>query len=176
MTGLRTPISLALLMLALVATPAAARPAIVANIDLSGPQQVVADQAAALADALSAADGKIIDLNLTVTPTVDGDVAEYGVTVQSGKDRAPLRCDSSWERLETPTAFAVGFNGAYNHLLLEILNADPRMAPMLTVACEYRGGSPTPVFHLRGRYVVSVIAIPTAWDIQLRPVTGPPLP
>lgn len=164
--------------LALPAGPAMAQPVgVKATLDLSGSPEAVTRQAEALADQLTDAEGKIIDFDLTVVPAVVADAPDYDVRVWGdSQEPTSLRCENGWERLDRPTAFGIGFNGAYNHLLLKVLHAEPLAAPRITAACEYAGGSEHPVFHIRGAYVVSVISVPTANDIELRPVLGAPVP
>jgi hypothetical protein len=168
--------------IALAVLPAATASAQAARvksvIDWNQPEESVAKAAETLSGALSGRDGKVIDLDLTVIsreiPEGQEGTPDYNVTATTGQESAAVTCESTWERLETQSAFGITFNPAYNHLLLQILHAGPLATPLVTVACEYRGGSAQPVFHVRGRYVVSTISVPTAVEVQLRPVLGSP--
>ena len=146
-----------------------------ATFDLNGPEEAVVDSATALSDALSARDGRIVDLDLVIKPLQpaegEGGETSYGVTLGSGEAGKPLTCED-W-RIDAPTAFNIHFTG-YNHLLLEILHAGSIEAPQVTASCEPHGSDGRTDFHVRGRYVVSVIPVPTAVNVQLRPVLGPP--
>lgn len=165
----------------LAADPAAAKAlSVTAVVDWNQPEATVAAVAERLCGVLDGQAGQVIDLDLTIIARVSSESAEsapdYNVSVltSASPGSAPLRCENSWERLTVEGAFRVGFNPAYNHLLLQILHTGPLVAPQITVACESRGSDSQPAFHVRGRYVVSTISVPTAVDIQLRPVLGPP--
>ncbi len=137
-----------------------------AQIDFSN-SATIADQVQDLASKVTGAE--LVHLDLTIVPEGE-DSPNYRIseTPQSGPVR-PLQCDSG-DRLAS-RAFAFQFNPDYNHLLLEILHGPPDVAPFSTAACAYRGGGTVPVFVLRGYYAVSAVDIPTATDVQLRPVS-----
>jgi hypothetical protein len=141
-------------------------PHISAQIDFSS-NATIADQVQELASRIGS--GEVIYLDLTIIPEGE-DSPNYRVneTPQSGAAR-PLQCDSG-TRLDS-RSFSFAFNPDYNHLLLEVLHGPPNVAPYSTAACVNRGGSPVPVFVVRGYYAVSAIDIPTATDVQLRPVS-----
>jgi hypothetical protein len=145
-----------------------------ATIDFSKPA-TIAEQAEALASKL---EGGPIYLDLTIIPEQgepegesEGEV-NYRVTEtpQTGESR-PLSC-SFGDRFDSK-AFGISFNPDYNHLLLEIRHGPAEAFPYATAACVQGQGSSAPYFNIRGYYVVSRIGIPTANDVQLRPV-GPP--
>ena len=142
--------------------------AVTATIDFSAPDGLskqIEDLSAALAGARS------VDLDLTIIPA-EGQPPNYRVreTPQSGA-AGPLRCDAG-DRLDS-RSFAFEFNPDYNHLLLEILHGPAAAVPYATAACS-GGGANAPAFVVRGHYAVSAVEIPTAHDIQLRPI--PPAP
>ena len=145
-----------------------------ATLDFSKPA-TIAEQAEALAAKL---EGGPIYLDLTIIPEQgegegesEGEV-NYRVTEtpQSGESR-PLSCTFG-DRFDSK-AFAVSFNPEYNHLLLEIRHGPPEAYPYATAACIQGGGGSAPYFNIRGYYAVSRIGIPTANDVQLRPVAPP---
>jgi hypothetical protein len=127
----------------------------------------IADQVQDLASGLDGA--SLVHLDLTIVPAGE-EAADYRVTETppSGATR-PLACESG-QRLES-RSFGFVFNPDYNHLLLDILHGPPAAAPYSTAACAVRGGSAVPVFTIRGYYSVSAVSIPTASDLQLRPVS-----
>jgi|GEM_PF-3941209 len=137
-----------------------------AVIDLSS-AATIAEQVQGLASSLEGS--SLVDLDLTIVPSGDEEV-DYRIseTPPSGEAR-PLKCESG-ERLES-RSFSFSFNPDFNHLLLEILHGSPATAPYSTAACAVRGGSAVPAFTIRGYYAVSAVSIPTANDVQLRPVS-----
>ncbi|MFO0994034.1 MAG: hypothetical protein U1E67_19125 [Hyphomicrobiales bacterium] len=151
----------------------AATKTIKATIDFSKPAQI-SDQVQELAGALGGEETTIY-LDLTVIPGGADSAPDYRVTrtiAASGKS-AKVKCDDGWQRFSGATSsFSFEFNPDYNHLLLQILHSGPAQAPFTTAACEYRGASgDIPVFTIQGYYAKSAIGIPTADDIELRPVT-----
>ena len=145
---------------------AASVPHVTAQIDFSN-SATIAEQVQELASRLGS--GEIIHLELTIIPEGE-DTPNYRVseTLSSGATR-PLECDAG-TRIDS-AAFGFAFNPDYNHLLLEILHGPPNVVPFATAACIMRGSSPAPQFVVRGYYAVSAIDIPTATDVQLRPVS-----
>lgn len=160
--------ALAALALLLPATPAAAAEPVPLEItvDLST-DRTAHETGEALMDALSEAGGKVIDLDLTIRPRG----SDFGLTQWlSPRESRPVDCANGFGRIEDGEAFSFA-NPGYNHLLLRIFHAPPSVAPRVTASCTYAPSSPSQVvFTLSGRYYVSALGIPTAWDIQLRPV------
>lgn len=158
----------AVLALLLTAAPAlAADPAkLELTVDLST-DRTAHETGEALMDALSEAAGKVIDLDLTIRPRG----SDFGLTqwLPEGKSKA-VDCADGFGRIEDGEAFSFA-NPGYNHLLLRIFHGAPTTTPRVTASCTYAPSSPGQViFTLSGRYYVSALGIPTAWDIQLRPV------
>ena len=138
---------------------------VTATVDYSDASAVDAAVEAFAEELMSA--GSAVDLELMIIP---GD-ADWGVSHrrEGGAESEPLNCVEG-ERLESHS-FQIRFP-TYNHLLLEILHAPPLIAPFSTAACVYRSDDPgRPAFKISGYYAVSSLEIPTAVDIQLRPVT-----
>ena len=156
-----------------VASLQAATKTVKATIDFSTPAQI-SDQVAGLAQALGGEEATIY-LDLTIIPGGTDSAPDYRVTrtVAANGKSAKVKCDDGWQRFSGATSsFSFEFNPDYNHLLLQILHSGPAQAPFTTAACEYRGAnSETPVFTIKGYYAKSSIGIPTADDIELRPVT-----
>jgi hypothetical protein len=169
--------TLALVLSAAIIAPAApleaATKTVTAQIDFSKAEEIY-DQVAALAGALEGPE-QMIYLDLTIKPGGTSETPDYRVSrtlTKNGKSVA-VRCGSDWQRFGNATsAFSFAFNPDYNHLLLEVLHSGPGQAPFTTVACEFKGESADkPVFTIRGYYAKSSLSVPTAVDIQLRPVT-----
>ena len=111
----------------------------------------------------------LVALDLTIIPSGE-EQPDYRVSeTPAGGEARPLACDSG-QRLDS-RAFSFTFSPDYNHLLLEILHGPPSEVPYSTAACAMRGGSPVPAFTIKGYYAVSAVSIPTASDVQLRPVS-----
>jgi hypothetical protein len=146
---------------------------VTAKIDFSAPTQIQ-DQVAQLAQGLSGEESTIY-LDLTIIPGGTESAPNYRVTrtIATNGKSAKVKCDDGWQRFSGATSsFSFEFNPDYNHLLLQILHSGPEHAPFTTAACEYRGVSADiPIFTIRGYYAKSAIGIPTADDIELRPVT-----
>ena len=152
----------------------AATKTVKATIDFSTPAPIPA-QVQQLAGALGGNEATTIYLELTIIPGGTDSAPDYRVTrtIAANGKSAKVRCDDGWQRFSSATSsFSFEFNPDYNHLLLQILHAGPAQAPFTTAACEYRGASvDIPVFTIKGYYAKSAIGIPTADDIELRPVT-----
>jgi len=115
----------------------------------------------------------MIFLDLVIHPDDSRQMTRFRVTGtdQSGANKA-IACDG-FARLNTDYAFYnFAFNPDYNHLLLT-LKADPEAShPFMTIACEYNSEAPGQwQLRFNGYFAVSIISIPTADDIELRPVT-----
>jgi hypothetical protein len=169
--------TLALVLFAAIVAPAApleaATKTVTAKIDFSKAEEIH-DQVAALASALDGPE-PLIYLDLTIMPGGTSEAPDYRVSrtlTKNGKSVA-VRCNSAWQRFGSGTSsFSFAFNPDYNHLLLEVLHSGPSQAPFTTVACEYKGESAdNPAITMRGYYAKSSLSVPTAVDIQLRPVT-----
>jgi hypothetical protein len=173
---MRKHITLALALFAAIVAPApleAATKTVTATIDFSKTEEIF-DQVAALATALDGPE-TTIHLDLTIKPGGTSEAPDYRVSrtlTKNGKS-VGVKCGSEWKRFGGATSsFSFAFNPDYNHLLLEVLHSGPDQAPFTTVACEHNGDNPeTPIFTIRGYYAKSSLSIPTAVDMQLRPVT-----
>lgn len=151
----------------------AATKTVKATVDFSTPAQI-SDQVQELAGALGGEEPTIY-LDLTIIPGGTDSAPDYRVTrtIATNGKSAKVKCDDGWQRFSGATSsFSFEFNPDYNHLLLQILHSGQGQAPFTTAACEYRGASgDIPVFTIKGYYAKSAISIPTANDIELRPVT-----
>jgi len=119
------------------------------------------------------ADDRMIYLDLVIQPEDSEDKARFQVngTNRNGVYQA-VACDG-FARLKTSYAsYDFAFNPGYNHLLLTLKGDPVASHPFMTVACEYNSAVPGQ-WQLRfsGYFAVSKISIPTADDIELRPVT-----
>jgi hypothetical protein len=135
--------------------------------------QVAKQQAQALQDELSKPD-QVITLNLAIIPEMVDDKPDYHVkrTAVKSRVRKPVKCDNGWERFGPATAvFDFEFGTVNPHLLLSVRHASPLQAPFHTVACEYIPAGPdAPQLVFKGTFAKSIISVPTAFDIELRPV------
>jgi hypothetical protein len=140
------------------------------SIDFSNPE-LAQSQAEALQGALTS-DAASIALELTIKPEIDGGKSDYHVVRHLAKNGAQVnvKCDTGWERFGPATSsFDIVFGTVNTHLILTVLHAGPLQAPFHTVACEYDGDE-TADFVIRGTFAKSIISIPTADDVELRPV------
>jgi hypothetical protein len=115
------------------------------------------------------AGGALVELDLTIIPPDDGSGHSI-VSHTPGEGDQPEPVDyTDWRRLDS-SSFGFSFPN-YHHLLLEILHGPPGVAPYSTAACVYNSNQPSHgAFVIRGFYAASVVDIPTANDVQLRPV------
>lgn len=166
-------LSTVLLVAIPAASPAAAQtaaPIIRAEIDFTDRNNFV-DIIQSLGGALS--NGGAVYLDLTIRPSVEKGKPNYRVYRQRGNGRArAVSCADGYARFTTTgERFTFAFNPDYNHLLLEIGHVQLAQAPFNTVGCDYRANDEYASFFIRGYFAVSVISIPTANDIQLRPIS-----
>jgi hypothetical protein len=144
------------------------------TIDFSKPEDA-RKQAEVLTTALSGPDNTV-KLDLKLVPEMVDDRPNYNVRrvpLRGGARNAKaVKCDDGWARFGSATAsFSIEFGTIYPHLVLTILHGTPQQAPFQTAACEYAiDGPDVPVIVFRGVYAKSVIAIPTAIDVELRPI------
>jgi hypothetical protein len=147
---------------------------IVITIDFSKPDDA-RKQSEILMGALSNADKKVV-IDLKLVPEMIDDRPDYHakrIPVRGGERKAKaVKCDDGWTRFGPSTAsFKIDLGTVYPHLLLSILHSSPQQAPFHTAACEYAiDGPDVPVLVFRGVYAKSVINVPTAIDVELRPV------
>jgi hypothetical protein len=141
-------------------------------IDFSKPD-AAKQQAEALQAALSQP-AETITLKLVIIPEMIDDKPNYNVKRIPAKStlRKAVRCDSGWERFGSATsAFDIEFGVINPHLLLTIRHASAAQAPFHTAACEYIPAGPDAAqLVFKGTYAKSEIAVPTAMDMELRPV------
>jgi hypothetical protein len=135
-----------------------------AEIDLRDPA-LAFEQMQTLAGGLTAGD-RTIDLDLTIIPSA-GTPVDYLVTITDTSGTAmPFDCHNGFERLpvdDVTLDFAT--TGIYTHLLLSV--SLPKGATAM-LGCAAGGNSPdTPVLLLSGRFAVSILPIPTAYDVLL---------
>lgn len=118
---------------------------------------------------------KVVYLDLTILPETHDDKPDYRVTRTMAKTGAvqDVKCGDGWQRFSgEPSVFSFNFSGVDNHLLLSIDHADAMAAPYSTIACEYMAEAvDRPVFVVRGYFAKSLLSIPTAVDVELRPVS-----
>jgi hypothetical protein len=145
------------------------------TIDFSKPEDA-RKQAEVLMTALSSGDSTLV-LNLKLVPEMIDDRPNYNVKrvpVRGGSRKAKaVKCDEGWTRFGPATqSFAIEFGTIYPHLVLNISHASSQQAPFHTAACEYAiDGPDVPVLVFKGIYAKSVINIPTAIDVELRPIS-----
>jgi hypothetical protein len=144
------------------------------TIDFSKPEDA-RKQAEVLMTALSGPDNTV-KLDLKLVPEMIDDRPNYNVRrvpLRGGARNAKaVKCDDGWTRFGSATSsFIVEMGTIYPHLVLTILHGTPQQAPFQTAACEYAiDGPDVPVLVFRGIYAKSVINIPTAIDVELRPI------
>lgn len=154
----------------LLAAPAPARsqeaPLVAATVDLAAEDGGASDVeafAAKLPDQPS-----LVRLDLRVRPSGPEGQEDHGVTFLTRHGEEPLDCSRGFRVGAGATGLVAGFARASTHLLLAIdLGEAPN--PYLTMACT-PDGSGTPVFLLRGYFVVSTVPVPTAEDVLLTAV------
>ena len=116
--------------------------------------------------------GAIVHLDLRIVPA-DESPPNYRVNEQGadGSTR-PLSCEGGDRR--SGSAYSFEFNPDYNHLLLTIRHGDWTRAPFSTAACVTNGTTGNTDFVISGYYWTSVLPIPTAVDVELRPLAALP--
>lgn len=162
----------AIFMTCLLAAPAAATeiPVISQTIDFSDSGTLTA-QIESLNGALPD-DGKMVFLTLLISPDTSSGDPDYRVngTSLTGQSE-PVTCDEFGRLKKLFTRYDFSFNPDYNHLLLA-LEVDPgAVHPFMTIACQYNGTAAEPQLRFSGYFAVSTVAVPTAADVELRPVT-----
>jgi hypothetical protein len=148
---------------------------VTAVIDMSKSDSAV-EAIIKLSNDLEAAD-KTLYLDLTLRPSVEGEKYLFPVDRVLSRDGTSkaVKCDDGWERFGAGSRqFVFHFNDVYNHLLFSIWHAGEFQAPYSTIACEYNADAPgTAKFVVRGYFAKSALSVPTAVDIELRPVSPP---
>lgn len=156
--------------LAFCLTSANARDRIEAVIDTSDPHETVALAAEKFAQALERNDGKIIELDLSITSRNIEAVADYAATTRGGEREVQCSQAHGQRFGDEEKAFQIQFS-AYNHLLLEIVHRTGAGFPFNHAYCEYDAAHPeSPVLRIKGHFVPSVVSIPTAYDVKLVPI------
>lgn len=114
--------------------------------------------------------GALVHLDLRIVPAEDGNyrVGEQGA---DGSTR-PLSCEGGDRR--SGSAYSFEFNPDYNHLLLTVRHGDWTRAPFSTAACVTNSTTGNTDFVISGYYWTSVLPIPTAVDVELRPLAALP--
>jgi hypothetical protein len=81
--------------------------------------------------------------------------------------------DCTW-RVEEPQVYFLPMNRFYNHLLLSVVTTPPQDYPFNTVSCRLTSEGIS--IRIKGFFVGSKIDVPTAEDVQLRPINPTDFP
>jgi hypothetical protein len=162
------------LTFAVFALPAQAEDKVVhAVIDMSKPESAV-EEISKLANDLSTTD-RTVYLDLAIKPAIKGEKSVFPVERELASDGSSRRvnCESDWQRFSGASRkFVFDFNDVYHHFLFSVWHAGPLQAPFSTIACEYDSEAPgVAKFVVRGYFAKSSLSIPTAIEIELRPVS-----
>jgi len=139
-----------------------------AVIDYSRPD--VGDQIGHFA-AMLGPHGSIVHLELRIVPS-DSEGANYRVNELDGEASTPLNCEGPARR--DGEGYSFEFNPDFNHLILTIRHGNWIRAPFSTVACITNSRTGGTDFVISGYYWTSSLHIPTAVDVELRPLTALP--
>jgi hypothetical protein len=81
--------------------------------------------------------------------------------------------DCAW-RIEEPQVYELPMNRFNNHLILSVVTTPPQDYPFNTVACYNNSDGIT--IRIQGFFVGSKIDVPTAENVQLRPINPTDFP
>ena len=124
--------------------------------------------------ALDKLDGKIVDLDLTLWPSLDGDDPGYGISplradAEAGTDTGHCEAGNAGflDNIDQPLLLA-SKHPAHFHAPIEIIIGARLDFPQQHIACEYRadGGN---ALRIKGRFAVQTVSIPTAIAYRLTP-------
>ena len=176
---LRTLLPFALAAALIVPVAAESAPVITAtlhhdagtDIAKDSPQYRAADE---FFSALDKLDGKIVDLDLTIWPSQEGDDPGYGISPLRGAAEAGAdsgHCETGnagfLDNIDQPLLLA-SKHPAHFHAPIEIIIGARLDFPQQHIACEYRadGGN---ALRVKGRFAIQTVSIPTAIAYRLTP-------
>jgi hypothetical protein len=84
-------------------------------------------------------------------------------------EQLPESFNCSGRVSEDSAVYQLPMNVVTNHLLFSVISGEPEQYPFNTVSCMLTSGSSFTI-HIQGFFTGSVVDIPTAVDVQLRPL------